>query len=67
MGYYMSIGESLYSTIISIRDKIMNGKKLEKHEIDFKTKNPQYFMWNSKTLEEREAEQWVSNVWNSGK
>ena len=67
MGYYMSIGESLYSTIISIRDKIVNGKKLEKHEIDFKTKNPQYFMWNSKTLEEREAEQWVSDVWNSGK
>ena len=33
MGYYMSIGESLYSTILMIREKMMNGKSLEKQEI----------------------------------
>ena len=67
MGYYMSIGESLYSTIISIRDKIVNGKKLEKYEKEFKSKNPQYFMWNSKSVDQKEAEQWVADIWNSGK
>lgn len=67
LGYYMSIGESLYSTIITIRDKMVSGKKLEKHENEFKNKNPQYFTWNSKTIAQLEAEQWVAEVWNSGK
>ena len=67
MGYYMSIGECLYSTIISIRDKIVSGKKLEKHEKEFKQKNPKYFTWNSKTTEQQEADAWLKNVWNSGK
>ena len=67
MGYYMSIGESLYSTILQIRDKIVSGKKLEKHEREFKMKNPAYFEWNRETIEQREAEQWLKDVWNSGK
>ena len=56
MGYYMSIGESAFSTIVSIRYKIITGKKLEKHEKEFKNDNPQYFVWNHKTIEELEAE-----------
>ena len=67
MGYYLSIGECLYSTIISIRDKIVSGKKLEKHEREFKQKNPKYFNWNSKTTEQKEADAWLQEVWNSGK
>ena len=67
MGYYMSIGECLYSTILSIRDKILNGKKLEKYEREFKLRNPQYFVWNSKTTEQQEADAWLKTVWNSGK
>lgn len=66
MGYYMSIGESLYSTVIQIRDKMIRGKKLEKHETEFRTRNPQYFTWNSKTVEQQEAENWVKDVWGSG-
>lgn len=65
MGYYMGIGECLFSTVIGIRDKIVNGKKLEKYESKFRNENPQYFIWNSKTVEQQEAEDWVKSVWNA--
>ena len=35
MGYYMSIGESVLSTVVSIRNKLTKGKSLEKWEKDF--------------------------------
>ncbi len=41
---YMSIGDGALATVVSIRDKIARGKKLEKHEREFKRDNPQYFM-----------------------
>lgn len=66
MGYYSAIGECPLSTVISIRDKIMRGKKLEKNEREFKADNPQYFVWDSKTLEQREAEDMIKQIWNSG-
>lgn len=66
MGYYTAIGESPISTIIHIRDKIMKNKKLEKHEREFKRNNPQYFTWNSKSVEENEADRLVRELWNSG-
>lgn len=66
MGYYMAIGESPLSTIISIRDKLIKGKKLEKHEQEFKRDNPEYFVWRSKTVEETEADRLVREMWNSG-
>lgn len=65
MGYYTAVGESLLSTIITIRDKIIRGRKLEKHEKEFKRDNPQYFTWNSRTMEEKEADQIVRDMWNS--
>lgn len=40
---YMAIGDSVLATVVSIRDKVARGKKLEKHERDFKRDNPQYF------------------------
>ena len=63
MGYYCSIGESTFSTIVSIRDKLMNGKKLEKYEREFKQNNPEYFMWNNKTTEQLELEQILLSDW----
>lgn len=65
MGYFMSIGESSLSTVISIRNKILRGKKLEKHESDFRNENPHYFVWNSQSVEDRADEQWLKDVWNS--
>lgn len=39
IGYFNEIGESLFSTIIGIRIKIFNGKKLDKYEQEFYKKN----------------------------
>ena len=66
MGYYTAIGESLLSTIIRIRDKIVTGKKLEKYERAYRVENPQYFVWNSRTVEEIEADNLVKQLWNNG-
>lgn len=65
MGYYLAIGESPLATVVGIRSKIMEGKKLEKHENKFKTDNPQYFLWDSKSIEEKEAEEQILSLWNS--
>ena len=65
MGYYLAIGESPMSTIISIRNKIVEGIKLEKYEQEFRRDNPQYFEWNSKTQEEKDAEKAIMDMWNS--
>lgn len=66
MGYFTAIGESPISTIIHIRDKIVRGKSLEKHEREYRFHNPQYFTWNSKTVEENEADKLVREIWDSG-
>lgn len=65
MGYYLAIGESPLATIVGIRSKIMEGKKLEKYEQKFKSDNPQYFIWDNKGIEEKEAEEAIINLWNS--
>ncbi len=66
MGYYTAIGESPISTIIQIRTKMLENKKLEKHEKEFRRRNPQYFVWNSMTIEESEADKLAREIWNSG-
>ena len=66
MGYFTAIGDAPISTIIHIRDKIINGKKLEKHEQEYRRNNPQYFTWNSKTVEENEADKLVRELWDNG-
>jgi len=65
MGYYSAVGESLLSTIVSIRDKIVRGKKLEKHERIFRQENPEYFIWNTNNIDE-EAEELFNELWNKG-
>lgn len=64
MGYYMEVGESVLATVVSIRSKIMKGKKLEKHEREFRRSNPQYFAWDSRTGEQMDGDAWVASVWN---
>lgn len=66
MGYYTAIGECPFSTIVGIRNKILRGKKLEKYEQQYKRENPQYFAWNSRTVEKSEADKLVKELWNSG-
>ena len=59
ISYYMGIGEGGLATVVSIRDKIIKGKKLEKYEKEFKQHNPQYFKWREavKTEEEKENDE----------
>lgn len=64
MGYYLSVGESVLSTVVGIRDKMVNGKKLEDYEKRFKTENPQYFNWNCKSAEELALDEYVRSLWN---
>ena len=65
MGYYSAVGEPLLSTIVSIRDKIVRGKKLEKHERIFRQENPEYFIWNTNNID-GEAEELFNELWNKG-
>lgn len=64
LSYYMSIGESALSTVVSIRNKIAKGKKLEKYEQEFRRENPSYFRWKNKEVEERN---FIESIWNKGK
>ena len=66
MGYYSAIGECPLATIIGIRDKIARGKKLEKYEKEYRKNNPQYFNWDYRTEEEKEADRLVAELWNKG-
>lgn len=39
LGYFNEVGEGTFSFIVGIRNKLNNGKKLEKHEEEFYSKN----------------------------
>lgn len=65
MGYYCSIGESILSTVVNIRDKIVKGKKLEKHEKEFKKNNPQYFNWRAEDIQKQEDDKLAFSMWNA--
>jgi len=67
MGYYMAVGESVLSTVVGIRDKIVSNKKLEKWEKQFRNENPQYFTWNMRTAEQVADDEYIKSLWNSGK
>lgn len=64
MGYYCAIGESPLSTVVGIRNKIVKGKKLEKYEQEFRRDNPQYFNWDRRTLQEKEDDALLQELWN---
>lgn len=62
-GYYMSVGESVLSNVVSIRYKIAKGEKLEKYERKFKQENPDYFDIDMRTREQIEAENELQKLW----
>ena len=64
MGYFCAIGESPLSTVVGIRNKIAKGKKLEKYETEFRQNNPQYFIWDSRTLKQKEEDILLNELWN---
>ena len=44
----------------------MRGKKLEKHEREFRQQNPEYFVWNSNIVNDDEADKLFNELWNQG-
>lgn len=62
MGYFMGIGEGVFSTIVNIRSKIKEGKKLEKYEQEFRRDNPQYFMVR-RTSAEKDFDEELRRMW----
>ena len=64
LGYFSEVGESVLSTVVGIRNKIKKGKKLEKHEKEFKANNPHYFIWDSRTAEQKKDEEEILSIWN---
>ena len=54
-GYYMSIGESLFSTVVGIRSKRAKGKKLEQHEKEFLKENEELVTLKKKVSESDKA------------
>ena len=63
LGYYIAIGECPLSHIVSIRNKIANGQKLETYEKKFRQENPQYFKIDMRSTEQKEAEDYIKNLW----
>lgn len=55
-GYYLGIGEGVFNTIISIREKKRRGKKLEKWEIEFYSKNKSLIDLKARTAERSDDE-----------
>lgn len=63
MGYYLNIGDGAFANIISIREKIVKQKKLEKYEQEFVNDNPQYFKWEWRTDEQLQEDKLVQDMW----
>lgn len=66
LGYYAEINHSAWNSIVAIRYKMKAGKSLEKEEARFKRENPQYFVWDSSTLEDKKANEWLNNILDRG-
>lgn len=66
ISYYMAIGECSLSTIVIIRDKVANHKKLEKYEKKYMEDNPQYFNIDYRSKEEKDDDEWLQALWNNG-
>ena len=66
MAYYMEIGDCTLSQVVSIRDKIVKGKKLEKYEQEFRTDNPQYFDWKRHSESDQNDIDRIMSMWENG-
>lgn len=68
VSYFMSIKHGPLPMVVSVRDKIVKGKKLDKLEQQFRREHPEYFKWrNQKTYEEKKFEDDILALWSSGK
>ena len=63
MGYYTSVGESVLSTVVGIRNKKARGKKMEQHEKEFLMNNPQYFTTKKQIEQDKADKEWLDSVW----
>lgn len=61
LGYFNEIGEGLFATVVSIRDKKNQGKKLEKHEQEFYRKNKSLVDLKTRYTQEEQDE---IDYWN---
>ena len=64
IGYFSEVGESVLSTVVGIRNKIKRNKSLEKYEKEFKSRNPHYFIWDSRTMEQVKDDEEIRSIWN---
>ncbi len=64
LSYYMAIGDGPLATVVSIRNKLAKGKKLEKYEQEFRRENPGYFRWKNEEIEGRNL---IESIWNKDK
>ena len=65
MGYFCNIKDDCaLANVTSIRYKIAKGKKLEKYEREFKQNNPQYFVWDRRTAEQKAEDELLESLWN---
>ena len=55
-GFFMEIGEGVYATVLSLRQKKAKGKKLEKYEREYWAENKRICLLRSKLTEEEQAE-----------
>lgn len=63
ISYYTAIGECPLSNIVSIRYKIARGDKLEAHEKKFRQTNPEYFRLDTRSAEQKEADDYIRRLW----
>lgn len=56
ISYFRAIGEGQLSTLVSIREKLRTGKKLEQWEREYYQNNPERVILRTKYLAEEEAE-----------
>lgn len=66
MSYYTGIGNCTLSYIVGLREKKAKNEKLEKHERKFIQENPQYFNWDNRLVEQKEADKLALELWNNG-
>lgn len=65
ISYYTSIDECLLTEVIRLRYKKAKGEKLEKAERKFIQHNPQYFNIDMRTTEQKEADEYIRQLWGN--
>lgn len=63
---YMEIGESTLATVISIRDKLARGRKLEKYEERFWLEHPELFTFSADRKRAQQDLEDLTAIWGKG-